>query len=1454
MEYLEQEALRVIRPVIIFACIVSSLGSPLLAGDPITIDGFFEDWASVPVAYSDAEEGAQEDFAELKITNDDTFLFFKLTFHSAEFRLRRDNAITLYIDTDQNVETGLAIQGIGAELEWCFGCGEGTFYDGQGTTPLERSDLTLFMAPAFTSQTFEIALSRSSAPLTLHETQIPAMLSLALVASSQEDFLPDEPGTLGYLIDPTPVDLPAPISLSRTGEEHLRIITYNTLFSGPLDPSRQPAFERIIRALDPDIIAFQEMGSASQVEPLIADWLETSPLWSVSVGNGNSVVSKYPILDSAELISARRISAILVDTQAVLGTRLLLLNTHLIPFDDAMSQEDADELIMQLRTWRSGEGPFELASDTPIVHVGDFNLAGSSRLLKTLRDGDISDESRFGSDFLPDWDGTAITDLNSRQTGLRAGFTTSRGGASKLDYVFYTDSVIELGNHYVLNTTTLSQTELAVGGLEAEDTDLASDHLPRVVDIAAIVESGANEELYFAQFADGAGLFSQIILFNLDPDLEADVTLVLRDNEGNPLTVDLNGEQVSGQATTIIPTGGLRRFRTDGLGDLVTGSVRVISDQPVAGVILFGGTDGLAGVGSSTTLPIGFVVPIETNSGSEIDTAIAVVNLEESSVDLTLELVDGDGAVLASAQAVLSGLGHLATFLPDFSWSSTVDFSDFEGTVKVSATGPVAATVIQTRPGQLATLPVVPLLVEPAEGSIELNFAQFADGAGLFSQTTIFNPDPDLEANVTLVLKDDEGNPFTVDLNGEQVSGEVTALIPAGGLRRFETDGLGDLATGWVRVTSDRPVAGVVLFGGADGLAGVDSSATQPTGFVAPVEISDGSDINTGIAVVNLEESSVDLTLQLADGDGAVFASAQAFLSGLGHLATFLPDFSWSSAVDFSDFEGTVKVSTTGPVAGTVIQTRPGQLATLPVVPLSSPPETASELVLINGTILTMDPDDSMASAVKIQDGRIVAVGDDIGAISPSATVIDLGGRTVTPGLIDTHAHYFRDSHIPGYHFSAIELVFTIPDLLDALTERAASVPAGEFITVLGRFVAAQFAENRLPTLAELDGAAPDHPVYLHSGFSGPAVTNTLGKAFFEAGGVAVNPSGAFNMGQTGPPVQALFADYSNEEALRTVREYMQFSASLGLTTIQNFSGCGGSFGGQLPAGVLCEENFFDLWQQGALGVRIRTSAGGFGTSPDQNGIYSVVLSTQEHLQELQDLGGGDDMLRFGATGEFVVGNFGSTSAPFAEAYLQIAEQGWSLRQHSISSGENEAHISAFESVNATIPIADLRWAVEHIFTISTDRINRLKEIGAGATVQNQQYLLGGSGPPYRDLVDAGIPVGGGTDASAISPLSPWISLYHMVTGKNAAGSVTNAGQQISRMEALRLYTTGSAYFTFDDTNLGSIEVGKLADLAVISDDYLSVAEEEIRTLSSVLTLIGGEIVHAAAEFSDLDP
>ncbi len=1205
-------------------CLASLLVASLCAGDLISIDGFFDEWATVPVTFADPEaDGTTEDIALLRITNDSSSLFLDLAFHSPEFTLRSQNSITLYIDTDEDAQTGLAIHGIGAELEWCLGCASGVFHQAQGAENLGRNDFEVLMAPAYTSRRFELALSLASDPLTLNGTQVPGRLSIVVVASGQGDFLPDAPGGVEYLIDSSPPQEPPAISLARLQEGHLRLMTYNTEFSGILDPDRQPFFERIITALDPDIMAFQELRNAAQVGAVIAEWLQV-PLFSVTV-MGNTLVSRFPILESTTLIPSGRSSAILLDTQAALGAQLLVLNTHLIPFNDAASQQDADELIRQLRAWRDGDGPFALTPNTPIFNMGDFNLFGPSQLLKTMSEGDISDENQFGEDFPPDWDGTPFQDLNSLQTGRRVSFTTSgSSGGVKLDYVFYSNSVVKLGTHYVLNTATMSQQDLLASGLQAQDTGLASDHLPKVVDIASISDPGSSEELYFAQFGDGAGLFSQIILFNLDRDNQADVSIVLRDNDGNLLSVDLNGQQVNGEKTAVIPPGGLLSWKTAGQGDLVTGSARVSSDNEVAGVILFGGAVGLAGVGNSAALPDGFVAPMEVVGESDINTGVAIVNLEDSAARLDLQLCDQDGLVLSQASIDLVGQGHVASFLPAFDWSPSVDFSAFDGLLKVTSSHKLAATVIQTRPGQFATLPVVPMPLQaavdadpspqgPGAGSgTELHFAQFADGGGLFSEIVLFNLDNSGPANVTIELKDSDGNPLVVDLNGAVEAGQLEAALPAGGLRRFRTDGLGDLVAGSVKVTSGAPIAGVVLFGGTIGLAGVGSSDALSNGFAAPME-SRTDHVDTGIASVNLQEESTELTLQLCDAAGTLLATISQTLADSGHLAAFLSEFDWPLAVNLTDFEGTLKVTADGSIAATVIQTRPGQFATLPVVPLKAPVQTASDLVLINGTILTLDKDDSIASAVRIREGRIVAVGDDAAGIETSAQVIDLGGRTVTPGLIDSHIHYFRDAHVPGHLLSAIETVFTIPDLLGVLTARAASVPAGEFITVLGRFTAAQFAENRLPTLAELDGAAPNHPVYLHSGFSGPAVTNTLGKVSFEARGVFVNQSGTFSRGQTDPPVQALFADYTNEEALRTVREYMKFSASLGLTTIQNFSGCGG-FGGQVRADILCEGNFFDLWQQDALLVRIRTSAGGFGNNPDQNGIFPVVLSTDSHL------------------------------------------------------------------------------------------------------------------------------------------------------------------------------------------------------------------------------------------------
>ncbi len=228
--------------------------------------------------------------------------------------------------------------------------------------------------------------------------------------------------------------------------------------------------------------------------------------------------------------------------------------------------------------------------------------------------------------------------------------------------------------------------------------------------------------LYFAQFGDGAGaLFSQILLVNLDGAREAEVDVFLRDDDGDDLDVDLNGEIVSGLAQVVIPPAGSRVLLTDGVGDLAVGSVTVVSDTPLAGVILFGGVVGLAGVGSSPELPAGFVAPVQSlmEEGepgpagqtviSNVNTGIAVMNLTDDEIMLELRLTDTDGNEIATSEASLPGRGHLALFVDELFAGSGVDFSDFEGLLEVFPSGSVSATVIQVRPDQFATLPVVPL-------------------------------------------------------------------------------------------------------------------------------------------------------------------------------------------------------------------------------------------------------------------------------------------------------------------------------------------------------------------------------------------------------------------------------------------------------------------------------------------------------------------------------------------------------------------------------------------------------------------------------------------------------------------------------------------------------------------------------------------------------------------------
>jgi predicted amidohydrolase YtcJ len=514
------------------------------------------------------------------------------------------------------------------------------------------------------------------------------------------------------------------------------------------------------------------------------------------------------------------------------------------------------------------------------------------------------------------------------------------------------------------------------------------------------------------------------------------------------------------------------------------------------------------------------------------------------------------------------------------------------------------------------------------------------------------------------------------------------------------------------------------------------------------------------------------------------------------------------------------------------------------------------DVKLVNGKIHTLDARNSIVSSVTIKNGKFAAVGGGEGSDGgPCMSVINLDGRTAVPGLVDNHNHFLLLGLRPG-HDTRLETATSIADVQAAIRARTKSVKAGQFITAMGGWTAAQFAENRLPTLAELDAAAPNNPVLVFNSFTGPAVTNTPGRSFFTGKGVAVDAGG--NIAANAPSLAAL-------NALRAIQTFddkkqgtldaMAYSASVGVTTNVDMGGF------VLPNTPHAEaSDQFDtlaswdpftaydpllaLYDEGKVSVRVRIYFLSMDHNPD------VPLTTQRVLNAFSNFG--DGMVRSSGIGEFVT-NWPLFSPVFPTNYTTaltiVAQRGWAFQQHSLSLMEDVFSTGTFETVNKTTPIADLRWSVAHVPQIDQMTVNRLKAIGAGVAVHPFRYLSGGNsgGPPLRMILDSGIHVGAGSDSAQISTLDPWNMIYYMVTGKNAAGKLVNGGQQITREEAIRLYTVANGWFLKEEANLGSIEEGKFGDVVVLSDDYfnqLRVPDESIRKLHSVLTVVDGKIVY----------
>src|SRR5262245_41407401 len=506
-------------------------------------------------------------------------------------------------------------------------------------------------------------------------------------------------------------------------------------------------------------------------------------------------------------------------------------------------------------------------------------------------------------------------------------------------------------------------------------------------------------------------------------------------------------------------------------------------------------------------------------------------------------------------------------------------------------------------------------------------------------------------------------------------------------------------------------------------------------------------------------------------------------------------------------------------------------------------------LLLTNGKIHTMDTKRSVVSKVRIANGKFVEVGDAAGASGGCTDTIDLRGHTVIPGMIDNHFHVQLVGSRPGYETRTIETAFSIADVQSVIRERAKDVPSGAFITAIGGILPRQFAENRMPTLAELDAATSQHPVYVHSSFNGPAVTNSLGKKFFESRGIPVSESGLIQQnGPTWDALDALRANWTLQDTKRTMRQVFSYFHSVGLTTVHSVLGSQ-ERGPAQYFGWAEQRPMQELKKEGALTLRLRLY---FNTGPRVDGKPGNPELHELLDNQMFDLG--DDMVKTTGVGEHIVDWPLEGAVPLGEQYYQsvrlVAQRGWQMMEHSFDEANHAARADVWERVSREFPITKLRWSIDHVNTIEPKTLNRMKALGVGIRAHGWRFLAGTpgqAGPPYRMLLDSGIPVGTGMDGAQAAPINPWLNVYYMVTGKNVRGELINDGQQITRQEAVWLYTAGNGWFSREENTLGSIEAGRLADLVVLNADVFdakAVPDEEIRRVHSVLTLIGGKVVH----------
>jgi predicted amidohydrolase YtcJ len=541
------------------------------------------------------------------------------------------------------------------------------------------------------------------------------------------------------------------------------------------------------------------------------------------------------------------------------------------------------------------------------------------------------------------------------------------------------------------------------------------------------------------------------------------------------------------------------------------------------------------------------------------------------------------------------------------------------------------------------------------------------------------------------------------------------------------------------------------------------------------------------------------------------------------------------------------------------------------------------DLILHHGRITTLDRQRPEANAVAVKDGKFAAVStdDDILRLrGPATQVIDMQGRRVIPGLNDSHIHVIRG----GLNYN-MELRWDgVPSLADALRmlrEQARRTPPPQWVRVVGGWTEFQFAERRMPTLEEINAAAPETPVFVLHLYDRALLNQAALRACGYTKDTPNPPAGEIQRDKQGNPTGLLIARpnalilYATlakgpklppEQQANSTRHFMRELNRLGITSCID---AGGGFQNYPDDYQVID----DLHRRGEMTVRV---------------AYN--LFTQRPKQEMADFskwvkmtkpGAGSDFYRMNGAGEMLVFSAADFEdfleprpdlpASMEQELMQVvrllAQHRWPFRLHATYDESISRFLDVFEAVNRDIPFNGLRWFFDHAETITERNLERVRALGGGIAVQHRmayqgEYFINRYGteaarhtPPFAKMLQMGIPVGAGTDATRVASYNPWVSLYWMVTGQTVGGTrLYPDANRFDRAEALRRYTLGSAWFSGEEDKKGAILPGYYADLAVLSADYFAVPEEEIKGIESVLTLVGGKVVHGTNEFAPLAP